>query len=247
MNTPSPTANHLISLTRQQAREFDHLAATAFAMPTLLLMENAGRSVAELLRRHNPNRLPVVIASGKGNNGGDGLVIARHLDAAGLNVRVWLFADPATFTGDPAVMLRIVQAAGRPPLCIAALPDTDTLTQFAQDISAAGWLVDCLFGTGLRGPVEGPLAAVIRQINARPASTRLLAVDLPSGLDCDSGTAYDPCVRADPTATFVAPKAGFAEPHAQAYLGQVEVVSIGTPAALLERFGLPLVPTSPGG
>jgi NAD(P)H-hydrate epimerase len=231
------------SLTREQAREFDHLAATAYAMPTLLLMENAGRSVAELLLRHNPARRPVVIASGKGNNGGDGLVIARHLDAAGVDVRVWLFADPASLHGDPAVMLRILQAAGRPPLfaVTAGGGDADALARFTRDLAAAGWVVDCLLGTGLRGPVGEPLATVIRQINTRPDTTRVVAVDLPSGLDCDDGTPADPCVRADLTATFVAPKAGFAHAHAHAYLGQVEVVSIGAPAALLNRFGLPFI------
>lgn len=211
-------------LSRERVRELDRRAIEEFGVPGVVLMENAGRGAAEVLRRLNPDRRPTVIACGKGNNGGDGFVIARHLDNAGWKVRVLLFADPAALTGDAAIMYRIVERSGL-PLTVQPAPE--------PGLFAGGWVVDALFGTGLTGPVREPFDRVIAAINASRA--KVLAVDLPSGLDCDTGRPLGATVRADATVTFVAPKLGFANNESRAWTGDVIVAEIGAPRVLVER------------
>src|SRR5262249_5368625 len=167
-------------LTRDQSRELDRRAADEFGVPSIVLMENAGRGMAELLRSLGA-RGPVVACCGKGNNGGDGLVIARHLDNAGVPVKVLLFADPAGLAGDAAVNWRIVERAGI-PFEASPGPGLDEV-KLAAELAGAEWVVDALFGSGLQGPVRPPFDRVIAAINAAPA--RVLAVDIPSGLDSD--------------------------------------------------------------
>jgi NAD(P)H-hydrate epimerase len=219
-------------LTRDQARALDRRATDEFAVPSIILMENAGRKMAELLL-HLGIQGPVVVCCGKGNNGGDGLVIARHLDNAGVAVQVLLFADPAGLAGDAAVNYAIVARSGIP----LTAPGADA-TGLAADLEAvrvllarADWVVDALFGSGLQGAIRPPLDAVIEAINASPA--RVFAVDIPSGLDSDTGRPLGPTVRAHHTATVVALKKGFVEPEAQPWLGQVHVVDMGAPRRLL--------------
>jgi NAD(P)H-hydrate epimerase len=211
----------MTTLTRAQVRELDRRAIEEFGVPGVVLMENAGRGAAELLMRLNPERRPVLIFCGKGNNGGDGYVIARHLDIHGWPVRLVRVAPASELTGDAAVMERIVTAAGIPD---ASAPDD------------SGWIVDALFGTGLTGPLRKPYDRVVAAINASPA--KVLAVDIPTGLDCDTGKPLGPTVRADHTVTFVAPKAGFAAPEAKEWLGEVHVVGIGAPRKLLAEYGV---------
>ncbi|MCS6911533.1 MAG: NAD(P)H-hydrate epimerase, partial [Anaerolineales bacterium] len=160
-------------LSRAQVRELDRRAIEEFGVPGVVLMENAGRGAAELLVRLGA-RGPVVIACGKGNNGGDGLVIARHLDNRGVGVQVLLLADPAELSGDAATNFRIVQRSG---LAVRVWPGAGEL---AAALAGADWVVDALFGTGLRGPVPAPWAEAIAAINA--AGRPVLAVDIPSGL-----------------------------------------------------------------
>jgi NAD(P)H-hydrate epimerase len=223
-------------LSRAQVRELDRRAIEEYGVPGVVLMENAGRGAAEVLRRLGPQG-PVVICCGKGNNGGDGFVIARHLDNAGVAVRVLLFAPAAELTGDAAVNHQIVARAGLPLREFTCRP----LNQAAlrQELASAAWIVDALFGTGLRGALGSPWDEIITAINASPA--QVLAVDLPSGLDCDTGLPLGPTVRAHHTVTFVALKQGFANPAASAWLGQVHVADIGAPRVLL-----PTTASAPG-
>ena len=217
-------------LTREQAREFDRRAMQEFGVPGIMLMENAGRGMAELLRSLGINGL-VVLCCGKGNNGGDGLVMARHLDNAGVRVRVLLFADPAHLSGDAAVNHRIV-AAGGIPLEVFADPLFDE-ERLRRSLSDADWIVDALFGSGLRGEVQPPFDRVLALINAAPA--RVFAVDIPSGLDCDTGLPLGTAVRAHHTATVAAMKQGFLQPSASDWLGQVHLIDMGAPRALATR------------
>lgn len=113
---------------------------------------------------------------------------------------------------------------------------TDANAALKQLKSADGWIVDALFGTGLVGPVSPPFDAVVAAINASPAP--VLAVDIPSGLDCDTGLPLGPTVRADHTVTFVAHKAGFEEPSSREWTGEVHVTDIGAPRRLLREYGL---------
>ena len=221
---PSPT------LTRQQARELDRRATDEFGLPSLALMENAGRGCADLLIDKLRAAGPVVICCGKGNNAGDGFVIARHLDLRGLAVRVLVWADPEELTGDAGVNFGVIRKSGLP---VEVFGDEFDPQRMTAACAGAEWIVDALLGTGARGQPRPPLDAVVRAVNAHPA--RVLAIDLPSGLDCDLGAPAADTIRADATATFVAPKAGFANPAAAPYLGQVHVIQIGAPRVLVAK------------
>jgi NAD(P)H-hydrate epimerase len=221
-------------LARRQVRELDRIAMEEFGVPGVVLMENAGGNAARLLQQLVITG-PVVLLCGRGNNGGDGFVIARHLDAAGHAVRVLLAAAPEAYGGDAALNLRIVERSSLPIVCLVEA----TEAAWRRELAGAAWIVDALLGTGTEGPPRGAVATAIAALNAeRRSGLRVLAVDLPSGLDADTGAAADCCVRADVTATFVAEKAGFANPAAAAFTGQVHVVGIGAPAGLLRRFGV---------
>ncbi len=215
-------------LTREEVRDLDRRAIEEYGVPGTVLMENAGRGTAELLLSLGIRGL-VVICCGKGNNGGDGFVIARHLDNHGIAVRVLLFARPEDLSGDAAVNYRIISRSGLSIAVHAEDPiDGKALT---SDFARADWVVDALFGTGLSGPVKAPFDRVIAAINACPA--RVLAVDIPSGMNCDTGQPLGPTVKAQHTATFVARKKGFTQPAAKAWLGEVHVINIGLPRQLL--------------
>lgn len=216
-------------LTREAARAVDEIAIREYHLPGLVLMENAGRGVAEWLRELAPTP-PVHICCGKGNNGGDGFVIARHLELFGIAVEVVICGDPAGLTGDARVNYEVVTAAGIP---CWTLGRDGSLADLATRLTRAGWIVDALLGTGAQGAPREPLAGVIRAINA--AARPVLAVDLPSGLDADTGETPGECVRADSTATFVALKQGFATPGAPALTGEVRVIDIGIPRRLRDQ------------
>ncbi len=215
-------------LTREQARALDRRVIEEIGVPGVVLMENAGRGCAELLLRLGA-RGPVVVCCGKGNNGGDGFVIARWLDNAGVAVRVLLFARPEELTGDAAVMHRILARSGPP---VEARLDVDEAALRAE-LASAAWAVDALFGSGLQGPVRPPFDRIIKAINA--SGVRVLAVDIPSGLDADTGEPVGPTIRATHTATIAAAKKGFARPEAAAWLGEVHVIDMGAPRRVLER------------
>jgi NAD(P)H-hydrate epimerase len=217
-----------MALTREQARLLDRRATEEFGVPSIILMENAGRRMAELLLALGIQG-PVAICCGKGNNGGDGFVIARHLDNAGAPVRVLLFTDPAGLAGDAAVNYGILVKGGVPVEVFAADPLDEP--RLEAELAGADWVVDALFGSGLAGAVRPPFDRIIAIINA--ARARKLAVDLPSGLDADTGRPLGACVRADHTATVVAAKAGFAAPEAREYLGRVHVIDMGAPRRLV--------------
>jgi NAD(P)H-hydrate epimerase len=215
-------------LSREEVRAIDRRAIEEFGVPGIILMENAGRNAAEWLRGLGITGR-VVLCCGKGNNGGDGFVIARHLDNAGVPVRVLLFGRPEELTGDAAIAYQIIARSGLDIVHFAVRPLDEAALR--GELAAADWVVDALFGTGLSGPVRPPFDQVIAAINASPA--RILAVDIPSGLDCDTGLPLGPAVRAHHTLTFVALKKGFANPAAREWLGQVQVVGIGAPRTLL--------------
>jgi NAD(P)H-hydrate epimerase len=152
----------------------------------------------------------VLICCGKGNNGGDGFVIARHLDNRRISVKVLLFTNSAQLTGDAAVNYQIIARSGLE----ISIYDGEFLkdTQLHSELAKAEWIVDALFGTGLTGPVRKPFDQIIQSINE--SNRRVLAVDIPSGLDCDTGQPLGPTVKAEHTVTFVAEKKGFANPLA---------------------------------
>jgi NAD(P)H-hydrate epimerase len=223
------------TITRQQSREVDRRAIEHCGMSGLVLMENAGRGTADVLCRlaatESGGRLgPVAICCGKGNNAGDGFVIARHLDLRGHEVRVLIWADPAELTGDAGTNFDVLRHTGVP---IDVFGNGHDEARLAKRLAGVDWIVDALLGTGARGEPRPPLDAVIDELNA--AVAQRLAVDLPSGLDCDTGEAAMHTIRADATCTFVATKRGFTAPGAAEFTGRVHVLDIGAPRRLVEE------------
>jgi NAD(P)H-hydrate epimerase len=222
--------NSLRPLSREEVRDVDRRALEELGMPGVVLMENAGRGAAELLIQLGIGGR-VVVCAGRGNNGGDGFVIARHLEIRGFDVRVLLFADSLKLEGDAATNFHILRSAGTP---VFEYHTATNLETWAADLRSAAWIVDALLGTGMQGTVREPTATVIHHIN--DSGVPVLAVDLPSGLDCDTGQPLGACVRAAHTATFVSRKIGFDSPGADQFTGQVHVVDIGVPHMLLTRY-----------
>jgi NAD(P)H-hydrate epimerase len=220
------------ALTREQSRQVDRRAIEEYGMSGLVLMENAGRGLADTLAELlvAPTAGPVVICCGKGNNAGDGFVLARHLDLRGFGVRVLVWAEPDELTGDAGVNFRIIRQAGLPIDIFGSRHDAERLD---DHLATAVCIVDGLLGTGARGEPRPPLDDVIDQINAAVAPR--LAIDLPSGLDCDTGKPAQHAIRAAQTCTFVAMKRGFLAPSAAAYTGRVRVLDIGAPRKLVEE------------
>jgi NAD(P)H-hydrate epimerase len=218
-----------LTLSREQSRLVDRIAIEQYGMSGLVLMENAGRGVADVLCRFGLDG-PVVLCCGKGNNAGDGFVIARHLDLRGHAARVLLWSDPAELSGDAAANFQILQKTSGPIDVFGNTHDGERLQNHLRD---AAWIVDALLGTGSRGEPRPPFDAVIDCMSA--ASAPKLAVDLPSGLDCDTGAPSIHTIRAQATCTFVAAKPGFFAPSALPYVGDLHVLDIGQPRELVER------------
>jgi len=236
-------------LSRDEVRELDRRAIQEYGVPGVVLMENAGRGAAELLLRLNSDRRPVLILCGPGNNGGDGFVMARHLQNSAVDVELVLFApthpvpegkvlvgagDPK-LTPDAETSYRIWRRSGNHVTHLSDnMPITHPLVLTDRLTLGKGWIVDALFGTGLSRSLRPPFDEVVAAVNAsgRPA----LAVDIPSGLDCDTGEPLGPTIKATHTATFVAFKKGFLNPKAKPWLGEIHVIDIGAPKKLVDEY-----------
>ncbi len=203
------------TLTVAQARQIDIDATQRFEMPTILLMENAARAVADEARCLGDE---FVILCGAGNNGGDGLAVARHL---GRRARVFLLAEPdPRRSPDAALQARILRAAEH-PIVLGAAPEPGAF-------QGAVW-IDAIFGTGLDRPVTGLALKFIAAFNA--AKHFRLGVDIPSGLHGDTGAVLGAACRCHRTVTFVAPKQGMVTDAAREYVGEILVASLGIPEA----------------
>ena len=215
------------AMSRQEVRAVDGWAINEIGAPGVLLMENAGRSCAELVKEKlaaTPSR-EVCVFCGTGNNGGDGYVIARHLLNAGFKVSVALCGDREKVRGDARVNLEVLERLGHTVVHLDP-GAVDVASRIGQLAGRAGLLVDALFGTGLQGQLREPYRSLVETINAlqRP----VLAVDIPSGLDCDTGEPLGAAIQAAYTVTFVAVKKGFvASSQAGRYVGELYVASIG--------------------
>jgi NAD(P)H-hydrate epimerase len=219
-------------LSRDEVRSIDARASDEFAIPTIVLMENAGRGAASwLLDKIGHGKGRVVIACGPGNNGGDGGVVARHLDFWGFDVQILWFADPSKLKGDAAIQREILERSG----IASEIVDPGARPEQLDALwNGADWIIDGLLGTGLARPVDGLLGRAIASMNR--SNRPILALDLPSGLDADTGLPLGEAIQATATTTFVAPKLGFAQEAARAYTGEVVVIEIGVPRALLGPF-----------
>jgi ADP-dependent NAD(P)H-hydrate dehydratase / NAD(P)H-hydrate epimerase len=224
------------ALTAAEMREVDRLTVERHGVPGLTLMENAGRSVAEFIEQRFPRleRRRIVVLCGKGNNGGDGFVAARHLLGMGAKPDVYLFAASGEVQGDAGVNLgRWQDAAGEAHVVLGA----DKMPAAKAALASADIIVDALLGAGARGPVEGLLREAIEAVNGRKRGQSVVAVDIPSGLAADTGEAQGAAAKASYTVTFTAPKVGMLLGSADSYVGQLEVRAIGSPAELIEEVG----------
>jgi NAD(P)H-hydrate epimerase len=215
-------------------RDADRRTTEECGVPSLTLMENAGTRVVEEMERalgEDLRRSAVIVLCGKGNNGGDGLVVARLLKARGCHPAVWLFSAPADVRGDAAVNLKRWVEAGNPVRVVQA---EEEWKASRGEVARANVVVDALFGTGLSGPAQGLLASVIEDVNRFCAAASVFAVDIPSGLPSDGGEVRGPFIRADCTVTFTAPKVAHVFPPACLHAGKWKVVDIGTPQPLLD-------------
>ncbi|CQR72153.1 Bifunctional NAD(P)H-hydrate repair enzyme Nnr [Sporomusa ovata DSM 2662] len=218
--------------TAAEMREIDRIAISDYGIPGTVLMENAGVAVV----RHLESIMEVLserkfcIFAGKGNNGGDGYVIARHLVNQGAKVKVFLLGEKASVSGDARINLDIIDKMNIDIIEIASERDWDKVRVAA---TFADCLVDALVGTGFRGEVVGDMARVIDSINA--AGKLVVAVDIPSGVEADTGRICGKAVRAAQTVTFCLPKPGlFLYPGAE-FAGELMVADIGIPTAVVTR------------
>jgi hydroxyethylthiazole kinase-like uncharacterized protein yjeF len=216
----------MMRLTREQVRKIDRLAVERYRIPSVVLMENAAIAAADVVGEMiRPDAGTVLILCGGGNNGGDGLAVARHLHNRGYDVRILLTTDPAKYAGEAKINWDICHAMN--------LPSANATAEAVLG-SRAGLIVDAIFGTGLTQPPRPPFAEIVAAIEKLRAS--VLAIDIPSGLDCDTGRALGlACVTATRTITFVAEKIGFDRPEARKYLGRVSVGDIGCPIELISE------------
>lgn len=220
-----------VVMTREQVRGVDRWAIETLGVAGVVLMENAGRSCAEVIegRLARVSEPKVCIFCGTGNNGGDGYVIARHLLNRGFGVEVVICGDRSKIKGDAKINLEILERMGR-PVKELDLKDDNVGEQIAACAKDADMLVDGIFGTGLKGQLSAEYVRLIDMVNA--LDKPILAIDIPSGLECDTGRVLGGAVRADCTVTFVAVKVGFTVSQtADAYTGEIFVASIGVEPA----------------
>ncbi len=205
-------------LTVQQMREADRRCIEELGIPGVVLMNNAGNAVFKEL-----DKGPVTVLCGKGNNGGDGFVVARLALVAGWNVKVLLLTEPSNIRGDAEVFMNAyLRLGGEMTVC---LNDNDVHKEVSE-IAEKETCVDALLGTGTKGEVTGLLRTAIESMSRL---SNIISVDLPSGMNADTGEICGVCVRARKTVTFQYPKMGFKNPCAKEYLGELVVADIGIP------------------
>ena len=225
--------------TREAARRVDVEATERYGIPSIVLMENAASAVAvhaaNLIRW--PVQRRVLIFCGGGNNGGDGLAAARHLHNLGLDCAVVLTQPADAYRGDAVTNLAICEN-----MKLNLIDAAEGVWAAVEDLERdepIGLVIDALMGTGLNKPLRSPLSDLVTWVNEEQ-SAPVLAVDIPSGLDCDSGEALGGlAVQAVATATMVGEKQGFARPGVRQFTGEVHVVDIGVPRELIVELGKP--------
>jgi hydroxyethylthiazole kinase-like uncharacterized protein yjeF len=225
------------ALTAEAMREADRYTIEEYGLPSFTLMETAGRGCAERIQAaYGPMEdEAIVVLCGKGNNGGDGLVVARRLLTAGARIHVVLTSAADELSPDAAQNLSLLRQLGEQAparLTIAQFRDRDALTEIVQSLRPRLY-VDALLGTGLTSDVREPIRGLVEWINDRNAPT--VAVDVPTGLHSDTGSVLGVAVRADRTVTMAASKVGLLVGEGPVHAGEVDVVDIGIPSFVLDR------------
>lgn len=212
------------SVTVAEMRELDRMAIEEFGIPGIVLMENAGRAVSDVIvQLIDKKREQVLVVCGTGNNGGDGFVVARHLWNAGVCVHVLVSGDVAKLSGDALINWNTVNTMKIPYTFVRNMPE--------GMCAEYDFIVDALFGVGLNADIRGGAADVIRDINGADAC--VIAVDVPSGLDADTGAVRGCAVKAHTTVTMAVAKKGMLAIVARPYVGKLVVADISIPFQLL--------------
>jgi NAD(P)H-hydrate epimerase len=225
------------TVTVAQMREVDRLMMEEMEINLLQMMENAGRALAMQARQlvgGNAHTKRVVVLAGPGGNGGGGLTAARRLGTWGAEVSVFLGSGRSAFQGVPRHQLDILDHLHLP------LHEPTDLTGVDQALAAADVVLDALIGYSLLGAPREPVASLIRAANA--SQRPIIALDIPSGLDGDTGEAYEPTIRATRTLTLALPKAGLLEPAARRWAGDLFLADISVPELVYRRLGLEVGP-----
>ena len=223
-------------VTAAEMRQIDQDTIEGIGIPGIVLMETAGSAIVGAIKQHYPTAQRIGILVGKGNNGGDGLVIARQLAHTGHDVHTFLVSPADSFTGEAEINLQIVKRLGlqiEEILTDTGFYGTGTVS---TTLANCELLIDAIFGTGLRGAIRDPIARLIDAINS--ISTPILSVDLPSGLDADTGNPLGICVQADRTVTIGLPKRGLLVHPGAELAGELEVVDIGFPEQVVDAQGI---------
>jgi NAD(P)H-hydrate epimerase len=218
--------------TAEQMQELDRKSIEVFRIPGIVLMENAGRGLAEVITSTFPDirRKKIAIISGKGNNGGDGFVIARHLLNQGIPVKVFLLTDPKSLRGDAESNFNIFQ---RMKGEVIPVPSSKDYQKIKKSLEYFDLLIDGIFGTGLDAEVRGYYREVIEHLNS--LQKPIVSIDIPSGLDANTGKPLGTAIRASLTVTFGLPKVGHLISPGSDYVGTLKVIDIGIPKRLVEE------------
>ncbi len=218
--------------TAEQMQEMDRKAIETYRIPGIVLMENAGKGATEVISNAFPDiqKRKIAIVAGKGNNGGDGFVIARYLQNRGISVKVYLLADLKVLRGDAETNLQIFQKMKGE---VISVPSSKDYQKVKKELEKFDLLIDAIFGTGLDAEVRGYYREVIDHINT--LQEPIVAIDIPSGLDANTGKPLGTAVRATLTVTFGLPKVGHLIPPGPDYVGEVKLVDIGYPKKLVEE------------
>jgi len=221
-----------MSLTREEMRELDRKAIEEYKIPGIILMENAGRNAAEEILQmiDDPHQAKVAILCGKGNNGGDGFVVARHIHNHGISVDVFLVAKISDILkdGDAGTNLQILLNM---KISVKEILDISGVNSILNELNNYNILVDALFGTGLSGDVREPFKTLIDGVNN--LNKPIVSVDIPSGLDSNTGKILGAAIKATKTVTFAAAKKGFYLGEGPSYTGNVTVTDISIPKDLI--------------
>ncbi len=217
-------------LSRQQVRSIDSIAIQQYGIPGVVLMENAGAGAARVIQRVAAKGR-VAILCGKGNNAGDGYVIARHLELADRDVNIVSVVDPDELVGDAKINFQIARHSQLPIQTVTDSGGQSQAVDLEEALSGADVIIDCLLGTGATGAPRGIYADAVRIANQHQAQR--IAIDVPTGIDCDSGEVSAEAFRASHTITFVAPKLAMQNSTAAPLIGTVHTVCIGVPRQLL--------------
>ena len=222
------------ALSRDETREIDRKAIEEYEIPGIILMENAGRNVVEEILKMlpDPDKAKVAIFCGKGNNGGDGFVIARHLYNKSVDISVYLTTKISNVLtgGDASTNLKIILNMN---IEVKELQEGD-IDGIENELHGCDLIVDAIFGTGLSGEIREPVRPLIAKINE--SNIPVVSVDIPSGLDCDEGTVLGTAVKATKTVTFVAAKTGFFKGCGKEHTGELIVSDISVPKELIEEY-----------